>query len=447
MRRARLATRKKRAFSALLVAVFAAGCGGVGPSVADRPNTLVTMGFGLPDEHATARVAVFKSHRPEVDLRINEGVFDEQQFLSSVAAGDPPDLVYADRRKLGGYAARGAVQDLGPCLAQRHVDLADYRQAAVRQVTYEGTVYGVPDFFTVRVLILNNPVLRANGVDPARVSTTDWNALAEVAAKLSRVENGRVGRIGFDPRVPEFVAMWAKANAVDLVGDEPHLDDPRVVEAVRYTTDLVREQGGWAAFKAFRDTFDSFGANNELVTGQVAAMAMDSWYVNTLAANSPAVDVTIAPLTDRRGDPLTEAGGQAWAIPKGSRHPELACEFIATMTAADTWVTAAKARRDALAKKGKPYSGTFTANRAADERIFAEAYDPRGIRVLEQGVQVLRSLQDKAFALPPSPAASDLVRSWEAAVTRVLLGQQQPEESMAQAQREAGRALTRVGGR
>ncbi|ANZ40806.1 sugar ABC transporter substrate-binding protein [Lentzea guizhouensis] len=431
----------------LPVVLLVAGCGGLGPSAADRPNTLTTMGFGLPDEHATARVAVFREKRPEVDLRINEGVFDEQQFLSSVAAGDPPDLVYADRRKLGGYAARGAVQDLGSCLERHDVDLAGYREAAVRQVTYDGTVYGVPDFFTVRVLILNNPVLRENGVDPATMSTTDWTALAEVSAKLARAQDGRVQRIGFDPRVPEFVAMWAKANGADLLGDEPHLDDPRVVEAVRYTTDLVRAQGGWAAFKAFRDTFDSFGAKNELVSGQVAAMAMDSWYVNTLAANSPDVDVTVAPLTDRQGRPLTEAGGQAWAIPKGARHPELACELIATMTAADTWVTAAKARRDALAKKGKPYSGTFTANRAADERIFAEVYDPRGIRVLEQGVQVLQSVQDKAFALPPSPAASDLVRSWEAAVSRVLFGQQTPQESMAQAQREADRALTRVGGR
>ncbi|PWK83683.1 multiple sugar transport system substrate-binding protein [Lentzea atacamensis] len=431
----------------LVALLLVAGCGGLGPSVADQPNTLTTMGFGLPDEHATARVKVFRDRRPEVDLRVNEGALDEQQFLSAVAADDPPDLVYADRRKLGGYAARGAVQDLGPCLRRHQVDLKVFREAAVRQVTYAGTVYGVPDFFSVRVLILNNPVLREAGVDPATLSTTDWQRLAETTAKLARTEDGRLRRIGFDPRVPEFVALWAKANGADLIGDEPHLDDPRVVEAVRYTTGLVRAQGGWAAFKAFRDTFDSFGANNEFVTGQVAAMAMDSWYVNTIAANSPDADVTVAPFTDRQGNPLTEAGGQAWAIPQGARHPELACEFIATMTAADTWVTAAKARRDALAEKGKPYSGTFTGNRAADEKIFSEVYDPRGIRVLEQGVRVLQSVQDKAFALPPNPAASDLVRSWESAVTRVLLGQQSPEESMAQARREADRAITRVGGR
>ncbi|HEX7303816.1 extracellular solute-binding protein [Lentzea sp.] len=430
-----------------LLALLVAGCGGLGPSAADRPNTLVTTGFGLPDEHATARVDVFRQRRPEVDLRINEGAFDEQQFLSAVAAGDPPDLVYADRRKLGGYAARGAVQDLGPCLRRQGVDLSGFREAAVRQVTYENAVYGVPDFFTVRVLILNNPVLRRMGVDPAALSTTDWPALAEVASKLSLVRDGRIDRIGFDPRMPEFLALWSKANGADLVTGEPHLDDPRVVEAVRYTAGLVQRQGGWAAFKAFRDTFDSFGADNEIVTGQVAAMVMDSWYVNTLAANSPDVDVTVAPFTDRRGEPLTEAGGQAWAIPQGARHPELACEFLTTMTATDTWVTAAKARRDALAKKGKPYSGTFTANRAADEKIFRDVYDPRGIPVLEKGVRVLQAVQDKSFALPPNPAASDLVRSWESAVSRALLGGQSAQEAMAQAQREADRAITRVGGR
>ncbi|XVS60788.1 hypothetical protein ACQPYE_20985 [Actinosynnema sp. CA-299493] len=60
-------------------------------------------------------MAVFREANPGVDLRISEGALDEQQFLSAVAAGDSPDLVCAERRKLGGYAARGAVQSLDAC--------------------------------------------------------------------------------------------------------------------------------------------------------------------------------------------------------------------------------------------------------------------------------------------------------------------------------------------
>ncbi|MEV8443888.1 extracellular solute-binding protein [Actinosynnema sp. NPDC051121] len=430
--------------AALAAVVLVAGCGGLG---ADTSDALVTMGFGLPDEHATARVALFRAANPDVDLRINEGAFDEQQFLSAVAAGEPPDLVYAERRKLGGYAARGAVQSLDACVREHGVDLGRFREAALRQVTYEGVVYGLPEFSSVRLMIVNNPVVRAAGLDPAALSTSDWAGMGALADRLAEVGDGRVERIGFDPKVPEFLPLWAKANGAELIGPDARLDDPRVVEAVRHTTDLVARQGGWASFKAFRDTFDQFGANNQYVTGQLAAMPMDSWYVNTLATNSPTADVTITPFTDRHGQVLTESGGQAWAIPKGARHPDLACRFLVTMTDTQTWVTAAIARRDALAKAGRPYGGTFTADREADERIFREVFDPKGNPILEKGVPVVLSLQDKAFALPPSPAASELVRAWEGAVNRVLVGQQDPTAAMAQAQREAERALKRVGGR
>ncbi|MFD7658480.1 extracellular solute-binding protein [Actinosynnema sp. NPDC059797] len=431
--------------SASLLAI--SGCGGLGDRPGDAPNALVTMGFGLPDEHATARVEVFRSTYPDIDLRINEGAFDEQQFLSAVAAGDPPDLVYAERSKLGSYAARGAVQPLDDCLARHDVDLGQFREAALSQVTHESRVYGVPEFSTLRLLIINNPVVREAGLDPAALTTTDWSALPALTDRLARLDGGRPQRIGFDPKVPEFLPLWAKANGADLAGPGARLDDPRVVEAVRATADLVDRQGGWASFKAFRDTFDQFGANNHYVTGQLAAMVMDSWYLNTLATNSPDVDVTVVPFTDRRGNPLTDSYGSAWAIPKGSRHPGTACDFIATMTAPDTWVTAAKARRDALAAAGKPYGGTFTANRVADERIHREVFDPGDNRVLRQGVPTVLALQETAFAVPPSPAASELVRAWEGAVNRVLNGQQDARESMAQAQREAERALKRVGGR
>ncbi|MCE7000257.1 extracellular solute-binding protein [Saccharothrix sp. S26] len=425
-------------------ALVVSGCGGLG---SDDSGALVTMGFGLPDEHATARVAVFRAANPGVDLRISEGAFDEQQFLSAVAAGDPPDLVYAERRKLGGYAARGAVQSLDACVREHGVDLGRFREAALRQVTYEGRVYGLPEFSSVRLMIVNNPVVRAAGLDPAALSTSDWAGMGALADRLKKVDDGRVERIGFDPKVPEFLPLWAKANGAELIGPDARLDDPRVVEAVRHTTDLVARQGGWASFKASRDTFDQFGANNQYVTGQLAAMPMDSWYINTLATNSPDADVTIMPFTDREGRVLTESGGQAWAIPKGARHPDLACRFLVTMTDTQTWVTAATARRDALTKAGRPYGGTFTADRVADERIFREVFDPKGNPILERGVPVVLSLQDEAFALPPSPAASELVRAWEGAVNRVLVGQQSPREAMAQAQREAERALKRVSGR
>jgi ABC-type glycerol-3-phosphate transport system substrate-binding protein len=59
-------------------------------------GTLSTFGFSLPDEIATTRVDTFERAYPQVQVKITEGGFDEQQFLSAVASGSPPDLVYVD---------------------------------------------------------------------------------------------------------------------------------------------------------------------------------------------------------------------------------------------------------------------------------------------------------------------------------------------------------------
>ena len=44
----------------------------------------------------------------DVDVELIEGELDLQQFLASVASGEPPSLLYADRDQIGSLAARGA---------------------------------------------------------------------------------------------------------------------------------------------------------------------------------------------------------------------------------------------------------------------------------------------------------------------------------------------------
>ena len=431
------------------VALLAAtSCGGVG---SDEPakgkSQVTTMGFGLPDEHATARVEAFRSANPDIETRINEGAFDEQQFLSAVASNQPPDAVYLDRNKLGSFAARGAIEPIDDCISKEKVNLGDYRESAVKQVQYQGKTFGLPEFNGVRVLIINNAVVTEAGLQPKDVSVTDWSKLPSLTGQLVKLDGGKLSRIGFDPKVPDFLPMWVKANGAELVGSDgmPKLDDPKIVETVKATTDLVNQQGGWAQFKAFRDSWDFFGAKNEYVTGQLGAMPMENWYINTLAANSPDADITVAPFTDQQGKPLSYASGQAWAIPKGSKNRDAACKFIATMTKTDTWITAAKARRDALTKQNKPYSGTFTANKKADEKIFDEVYNAKDNKIINDGVEVAKSVQDIAYSLPANPAGSELVTAYTGAVNRVLNGQQTPEEALAQAQREAKAAAEAAG--
>jgi multiple sugar transport system substrate-binding protein len=240
---------------AALVAVLSlavVGCGGVGGGGDEQPKagssggeisgTLSTFGFSLPDEIATTRVDTFKKAYPKVQVKITEGGFDEQQFLSAVASGNPPDLVYLDREIIGTYAARGAIQALDDCVSSAKIDMGQYRPAAVQQVTVDGKVYGIPEFYSVRVMMINNQAVKEAGMTPADVTTNDWSKLAPMAQKLTVTKGDKLQRIGFDPKIPEFLPMWVKANGGAMLSDDgktAQLNDPKVVEALATTAGIV----------------------------------------------------------------------------------------------------------------------------------------------------------------------------------------------------------------
>ncbi|WP_206784943.1 ABC transporter substrate-binding protein [Amycolatopsis sp. MtRt-6] len=418
-----------------------AGCGGVG-SGNDDPATLTTMGFGLGDEIATTRADLAGKAIAPATVKVGGSAFDAQQFLASVASHTPPDLVYLDRQLLGTYAARGTLEPLTGCIAKQRIDVSQYRPAALEEVTLDGKVYGLPEFYDNRVLLVNDAVVAGSGFTPQDLA--DRTKLAAAARKLTVRTGGGLSRIGFDPKIPEFLPLWARANGVQMLSDDgrtAHLDDPRLADALAYAKSLIDAQGGWSAVKAFRDSFDFFGEKNPFKQGQLAATLMDDWYLNVLANHSPDVRVTAAPFTDTAGAPIDWVTGSAWVIPAGSTHKEQACAWIKTMTDAPTWIAAAKARAEKRKAGGKAFTGVYTGNRVADQEIFGSIVQLKDRPAFDAAVRTVLKAQESAFTMPASPAGSEFKTAWQNAVNRVLSGEQQPAEALRQAQQEAQRAL------
>jgi multiple sugar transport system substrate-binding protein len=444
-------SRRYRRYAAAVAcaALVLAGCGGVGGGGAQQTPeggaVLTTMGFSLVDEVAQTRADLANKAIAPATVEVGGSAFDAQQFLSAVASGTPPDMVFINRQQLGTYAARGTLVPLTDCIRDEGIDMSQYREAAVREVTLNGQVYGLPEFFNNRVVMMNGGALDAAGLTPEALGTGDWAALQQTAGKLAKVaSNGDLGRIGFDPKIPEFLPLWAKANGVDMISPDgriANLTDPRLVEALEFTVGLVRQQGGYGTFKAFRDSFDFFGEQNPMAADQMVAWPMEDWYLNQIANNSPQVRLVVAPFQDRQGNPIDWATGSAWAIPRGSAHPQEACRWIKTMSDAPSWIAAARARATVRAAENKAFTGLYTGNRKADETIFGEIVKLDDQPVYAAAVQAVRDAQEHAFAMPASPAAAEFLTAWQSAVNRVLEGRQQPTEALAQAQQEAQAAL------
>jgi multiple sugar transport system substrate-binding protein len=410
----------------------------------DIGGSLDIMGFTATDEIATTRVDLFNELYPDVELNFSEGGLDKQQFLTAVASGNAPDLVYMGRDTLSSYASRGALVPLTECIADMEIDMSQYRPASVEQVTVGGEIYGIPEFFNVIVLIVNNAALADAGLTMDDLDTSDWEGLSAANDALTLFEDDELVRIGFDPKLPEFLPLWAMANGVSLIsadGRTAQLDDPAVIEALEYTVGLHEVAGGRQPFMAFRDTWDFFGSGNQMAADQLGAFPMEQWYANVLVGASPDADISFAAFLDREGNPLSYATGNTWAIPRGSENVEAACAFMKTVTSLDAWTAAAQVRADQRAEEGRTNTGVYTSNVWADEVIFNEIMQPSGNEAFDNGVQAILSIQDNAFSIPGNPAAAEFKQAWQDAINRVLNGEQTAEEALTQAQAEAQAAL------
>jgi len=414
-----------------------------GSAAGGLSGTIDTMGFSLQDVIASTRVDMVKKTYPDVNVEVAEGAFEQQPFLNAVASGDPPSLVYLPRNELGSYAARGALEPLGDCIEEQSIDMGQYREAAVDQVTYDDQVYGIPEFYDVRIVLSDDSVLQDAGMTADDIDTSNWDQLTQLSSQLAVTEGDDVRRIGFDPKIPEFLPMWVAANGGELVASDgtPMLNSPEAVEALDYTAGLLESTAPWAQFSAFRDTWDFFGGENQFVKDQLGAFPVEQWYLDVLGEVSPDADVTARPFLTRNGEPITYATGQAWAIPTGGESPEAACAFMKVMTAADTWVAAAEASKKDREKNGGLYLGTYTANEEADERIFSEVYEETGRKNLDEAIQVVLDVQDAAISDPASPAAAEVQTAWMDAVLQVIEGEATAQEALDEAQQVAEEAI------
>jgi multiple sugar transport system substrate-binding protein len=415
---------------------------------ATQSHTLEIYGLGGRDDVAQGRLDIANKVIRDLGHNVNNpvGSFNNQAFLARLAARDIPDLVHMGRGDIGTYAARNALVPLGNCLQAESIDRKSYRQGALAEVTYKGQLYGLPEFTNQITIIVNNDALQKAGVNPADIQTTNWKRLKQANKKLLKIDNGRLTRIGFDPKIPEFFPLWVKWFGKDLIskdGLKAQLNSREAVAALAYTVGLINDHGGWNRFKAFRDTWDFFGRNNQVAADQVGAWPMESFYYQVLADGNK-VNFTAKYFTNRKGGPITMLSGNAWAIPRGSKNPGLACKYIKALQSVDSWRAVAKSRFDLRKRQGRAFTGLYTGNTQADVKIYEDIYQRMGNKDFDDAVALLVRAPRYAFAIPVSPASTEFKQAWVDAINRVLEGRQTPRQALDQAQRDAQAAIDKA---
>ncbi len=441
-------------------ALALSGCGGGGPgpqpggsaSAADVfskevSGTLKTSGFNPSDEVGQSRADYAAQQLGGLTVDMDTTNFDPQKFAAQAAAGQASDLIQVDRNVVATFAAKDLLLPLDQCYSLWGVTPdQQYYPSAIAEVSYDGAVYAVPQFFQASALLANKRVMEKAGVTAADLDTSQPAKVLEAAKKMYAEEGGNPTVLGFDADLPGSFGTWVVAFGGQVYNEDgsPTLDNPKNLEALDWLKQLMDAQGGYAKVKSFKDTMDVFGDANQYVKDQVGVQTWAQWYPNVLANTSDQVSIEAIPIKDANGEPVAMAGGTSFAIPKAAKNPSSACAWAIHATSTEAWLAAGEARAKTVEEKNSIATGLMTASPLADTAVREQFVKSSGNEDFDQVIDTYYSILPNNRTLGSSPVGQQVTQELNNAVVVALTGEKSTQQALADAQAAAQRAWEQV---
>lgn len=301
------------------------------PDVSSEPVTLevwLSLDFVTPPSLFDEMAADFEKAYPNVNVNIQGSVYQSIPGRVKVAlqVGSPPDVVQAH---VAAMAAQGFAEPLDNLWAEWDEE-RNFLPQAMEQVIWDNVKYGVPlDIYTL-VLIYNKAHF-----DEARLPYPDagytWLQFAQDATALTRKDKSRYG-VGFTTEPWHVFAWVAEAGGNVMTGDSFigyrfTLDDSNNIEGLRFLTSMARNGYGPLPTTRPRDYEDP---RKLFLAGKIAmyfGTPGDIHYIVTHAADFP-LGVTELPKTPAGAGAASALGTTGLFVPRGSRHRQVAFEFM-----------------------------------------------------------------------------------------------------------------------
>jgi multiple sugar transport system substrate-binding protein len=115
----------------------------------------------------------FHAEYPNVKVTVLDWTYQDAQnkYLARIQAGNPPDCGYGFLSQVGVFNGMDALVPWGDYVSQDVLD--SFFQANLDPVTIDGTVWAMPLWFSLRMLVYNNAWLEEAGLTAADLEDTD----------------------------------------------------------------------------------------------------------------------------------------------------------------------------------------------------------------------------------------------------------------------------------
>lgn len=294
-----------------------------------------------------------RNGKPHIRVTVGQSAMinrtnDPQRLLCAIAGGDPPDVVWFDRFAVSEWASRNAFMPLDEFLAEDLRERPDdpftlrpktFYTPCWQESFYQGKLYGIPADTDNRALYYNKDLLdryareliAAGCTDPSDPSKVGpprtWEQLRSAARIMTEFDSsGRLRQVGFIPNYGNsWLYIYGWLNGGQFLSEDGRrctLNDPKIVEALAFMTELYDSAGGAEMAAAFQTSVQS-GDLDPFVSGRIAMKIDGDYFLNFISMQRRSMRFGVAPAPAPEGKPsFGWSGGFAYVIPTGCKHPK-----------------------------------------------------------------------------------------------------------------------------
>ena len=171
-------------------ALLLAGCS-AGPAESDGPVTIEFFNFTAGADHEAQLqriVDAFEDENPNITVKVQNAPYEDYftSLKTRIAGNTAPDTFELNYENFVSFASSGALLDLETA-APDAIDKSVYFPKAYDAFNFDGVQLGLPESFSVVVLIYNKDLFDAAGLD---YPTADWTWADEKAAAEKLTDAG-----------------------------------------------------------------------------------------------------------------------------------------------------------------------------------------------------------------------------------------------------------------
>ncbi|MGI8869936.1 MAG: extracellular solute-binding protein [Mycobacteriales bacterium] len=297
-----------------------------------------TTGQGLVD-----LAAAYEAKQDKVGVRItyggatSSGGYEQDKLFTAIAGNQPPDIAQLVPVQTSQWENLGIMTDLTDWIEADGIKSSDFLGPAWHDMNVNGRIYQMqwdadPNF----PFFYNKVLFEKSGLDPDKPPTT-IDEITEYSKKILRKSGGRVTKIGIVPwdqyGMSNSVFTWGWAFGGSFYDDKTGAitpDNEYVVKALEWICNFAKSVGG-----ASNVSISPPGLTLHPISGGNLGMSglVTTNYTDIVKAKPTNVKLGSAlwpyqkPGNDKPGAGAW-IGGWAAFIPKGSKHPKEAYDFL-----------------------------------------------------------------------------------------------------------------------